>query len=41
MNIVLEYVYFAYAMAPDYPSKIFEDKRSRYNLLMETLAMNP
>jgi hypothetical protein len=28
-------------MLPDYPHKIFNDKRSNYSLLMETLAMNP
>lgn len=26
-------------MIPDYPHKIFSDKRCRYNLLMEVLAM--
>jgi hypothetical protein len=26
-------------MLPDYPHKIFADQRSRYNLLMEVLAM--
>jgi hypothetical protein len=27
-------------MLPDYPHKLFADHRSRFNLLMETLAMN-
>ncbi len=27
-------------MAPDYPHKIFSDKRCSYNLLMEVLAMD-
>lgn len=27
-------------MAPDYPHKIFCDKRGSYNLLMEVLAMD-
>jgi hypothetical protein len=27
-------------MLPDYPHKIFNDKRGNYSLLMETLAMN-
>jgi hypothetical protein len=27
-------------MLPDYPHKIFNDKRSNYSLLMETLAMD-
>lgn len=26
-------------MRPDYPHKNFNDKRARYSLLMETLAM--
>jgi hypothetical protein len=26
-------------MLPDYPHKVFTDKRSNYSLLMETLAM--
>jgi hypothetical protein len=26
-------------MRPDYPHKIFNDKRTRYYLLMESLAM--
>ena len=28
-------------MLPDYPHKIFNDKRSHYFLLMEMLAMDP
>jgi len=27
-------------MLPDYPHKIFNDKRINYSLLMETLAMD-
>lgn len=27
-------------MTPDYPHKIFSDKRGSYNLLMEVLAMD-
>jgi hypothetical protein len=27
-------------MLPDYPHKLFNDKRSQYSLLMETLAMD-
>jgi hypothetical protein len=27
-------------MLPDYPHKLFGDKRSNFNLLMETLAMD-
>lgn len=27
-------------MTPDYPHKVFEDKRCHYNLLMEVLAMD-
>lgn len=27
-------------MRPDYPHKIFTDKRNHFELLMETLAMN-
>jgi hypothetical protein len=27
-------------MRPDYPQKIFNDKRSNFHLLMETLAMH-
>jgi hypothetical protein len=27
-------------MTPDYAHKIFKDKRSNYNLLMEVLAMD-
>ena len=27
-------------MLPDYPHKIFNDKRGNYSLLMETLAMD-
>ena len=27
-------------MLPDYPHKIFNDKRGDYSLLMETLAMD-
>jgi hypothetical protein len=27
-------------MLPDYPHKIFDDKRGRYFLLMEALAMD-
>ncbi len=30
---------FAPTMLPDYPHKIFCDKRFNYSLLMETLAM--
>ncbi len=29
-----------YTMLPDYPHKIFADKRRHYNLLMEVLAMD-
>jgi len=27
-------------MLPDYPHKLFNDKRSNYSLLMETLAID-
>lgn len=27
-------------MLPDYPHKLFSDKRNHFELLMETLAMN-
>ena len=27
-------------MLPDYPHKIFKDRRNNYNLLMEALAMD-
>lgn len=27
-------------MLPDYPHKIFNDRRENFNLLMETLAMD-
>jgi hypothetical protein len=29
-----------YSMQPDYPQKVFNDKRSNFVLLMETLAMH-
>jgi len=29
-----------YQMQPDYPHKIFDDKRKGYSLLMEALAMD-
>ena len=28
-------------MLPDYPHKLFTDKRNHFELLMETLAMTP
>jgi hypothetical protein len=28
-------------MVPDYPHKLFTDKRNNYSLLMLTLAMDP
>jgi len=28
-------------MLPDYPHKLFADKRNHFELLMETLAMQP
>jgi hypothetical protein len=31
---------FVSTMLPDYPHKIFNDKRTNYSLLMETLAMD-
>jgi hypothetical protein len=31
---------FVAMMLPDYPHKIFNDKRINYSLLMETLAMD-
>lgn len=34
----LYYLYFI--MMPDYPHKVFGDKRTGYNLLMITLAMD-
>jgi hypothetical protein len=34
------FVILQYAMRPDYPHKLFSDQRSRFSLLMETLAMD-
>ncbi|WP_171607724.1 hypothetical protein [Limnovirga soli] len=32
-------LYFCSSMHPDYPHKVFNDKRINYSLLMEALAM--
>jgi hypothetical protein len=38
--IKIQIVLDLYLMKPDYPHKIFNDKRCNYNLLMEVLAMD-
>jgi len=35
-----KYFYLCYGMRPDYPHKIFNDKRANYCLLMQALAMD-
>jgi hypothetical protein len=37
---VQNFVIFERIMIPDYPHKLFADKRSHYSLLMVTLAMD-
>jgi hypothetical protein len=37
---LISYFLFLYSMLPDYPHKIFSDRRSQFSLLMETLAMD-
>lgn len=34
------FIIFESAMTPDYPHKLFSDKRNNYSLLMLTLAMD-
>jgi hypothetical protein len=34
------FIIFDYYMQPDYPHKLFSDKRNSYSLLMLTLAMD-
>jgi len=40
MDLCVDFYNFAVTMLPDYPHKIFSDKRFDYSLLMEALAMD-
>jgi hypothetical protein len=37
---VITICYFCITMTPDYPHKIFTDKRTNFNLLKEVLSMD-